>query len=351
MSLRHILSADQFEWSYLKKIFKRAKKMRHLYENVEGGRDTLRRKFPRRDVVMFFYEASSRTLLSHTMAASRLGMNPHIIINAREFSSASKGETSTDTMLVLNEYDPDLVVIRHDVTGAVAEMANVSKVPIINAGDGKGEHPTQYLLDTYTIWEHKKKLDGMKIIIGGDLQRGRTARSLARGLAKFPGNHFVFISLPSLRMGEDIKQELRDRGISFEERFEIKREDFEGADVIYWTRDQNERPEDKNKQSDVVPFVEDHSSRLVITPEVMSWAPEDCILMHPLPIDRDKSKTEGEITEEVYDDPRCVIFMQSGNGLWVRAALIEDLMKRAEKRKRKLRKKRRRAKKRRKRAA
>jgi aspartate carbamoyltransferase catalytic subunit len=324
MAIQHILSADQFEWPYLERIFKRADEMRELYYNGEGGRSTLRRKFQRYDVVMFFYESSSRTLLSHNMAASRLGMTPHVIINAREFSSASKGETSTDTMRVLNEYDPDLVVIRHDVTGAVAEMAEVARVPIINAGDGKGEHPTQFLLDTYTIWKHKKKLDGLKIIIGGDLQRGRTARSLASGLSKFPENKFVFISRETLRMRDDVKQTLRKNGAVIQERFDLNVNDFKGADVIYWTRDQNERPKDADDSGEVTPLLD--TASLVITPEVMSWAPEDCILMHPLPIDRDKSKTDGEITEDLYDDPRCVIFKQSGNGLWVRMAAIEDLM-------------------------
>lgn len=325
MTLRHILSADQFDIDLLTQLYDRAEWMREKYYDNDGGRDSLRRKFSRRDAVLFFYEPSSRTYLSFSMAASKLGLIPHAVINAKDFSSASKGETSTDTQRVLNEYDPDVVIIRHHITGAVAQMAEVSRVPIINAGDGKGEHPTQYLLDTYTIYRKFKKLSGMKIVIGGDLARGRTAKSLARGLSKFEGNEFVFVSTPELMMDEEVKQILDERGVRYQEYTDMNPGVFADASIVYWTRAQNERPKEKDgeKASVIDPAL---LTKFSITPDVMNWMPNHSILMHPLPIDRDKSKTKGEIVEDVYQDSRCMIFNQSGNGLWIRMALLEYVL-------------------------
>ncbi len=228
--------------------------------------------------------------------------------NARDFSSATKGETIEDTIQVLNQYKPDIIVIRHHETGAVARAAAVSEVPILNAGDGKGEHPTQSLLDMFTIYDQLGKTNGLKVVLGGDLLHGRTVRSLAKLLACFDNNHIVFNTIPELQMADDIKEYLHQKNVTFEEVSDMKKA-FTGADVVYWTRLQKER----------LPEGVQINQTYTINEKAMQYLPDSAIVMHPLP-------RVNEITKQVDNDPRTKYFTQAGNGMWVRMALMDQIL-------------------------
>jgi aspartate carbamoyltransferase catalytic subunit len=226
--------------------------------------------------------------------------------NAAEFSSAAKGETIEDSTRVVAGYS-DVVVMRHRENGAAERAAAVSKVPIINAGDGTGEHPTQALLDLYTIQDRKRRLDNLHVVVGGDLKHGRTVRSLAQMLMLYPQNHFSFVSTPDLQMGADIKDFIADRGGSYEETDDMYKV-LGGADVVYWTRMQKERHASGT----------DEDLQFVIGQEALRLMRPDAILMHPLP-------RVGEIDPAVDEDPRATYFEQAENGLYVRMALLDML--------------------------
>ena len=225
--------------------------------------------------------------------------------NAAEFSSAIKGETIEDTVRVVAGY-ADAIVIRHKETGILDRAAAASPVPVINAGDGTGEHPTQALLDVYTIWREMGTLEGLNIVMGGDLAHGRTVRSLAQVMSNYKGTSFTFVTTPQLRMGDDIKQLLGERGVSFTETDDVQAATKE-ADVVYWTRLQKERLEDPTLEAG-----------FVIDEQVMAGMKEKSVIMHPLP-------RVDEITAGVDADPRAAYFRQSHNGVYVRMALLDYL--------------------------
>lgn len=302
----HILSADQFTKKQLEDLFTLTD---NIKQRFKIDRDKLRRAHEGKILVTLFYEPSTRTRLSFAAAAAHLGVTVISTENAREFSSAAKGETIEDTARVLEQYHPDAIVIRHHETGEVARAAAVTDVPVINAGDGKGEHPTQSLLDAYTIWDHHKKLSNLRIVLGGDLLHGRTARSLAKILTCFEGNHLVFNTIPELQMADDIKEYLDKHGVTYEEEPDMKRA-FTGADVVYWTRLQKERlPEGVHIEQ-----------TYAIDTKAMSYLPDGAIVIHPLP-------RVDEITTEVDIDPRAKYFDQAGNGMFVRMALLDQILR------------------------
>lgn len=302
----HILSADQFTKKQLEELFTLTDSIKSQFL---ADRSKLLKKHEGKVLITLFYEPSTRTRLSFATAAAHMGMTVISTENAREFSSAAKGETIEDTARVLEQYYPDAIVIRHHETGEVSRAAAVTKVPIINAGDGKGEHPTQSLLDMYTIWDSHKKHSGLKVVLGGDLLHGRTARSLAKLLTCFDGNHIVFNTIPELQMADDIKEYLDQRGVTYEEEPDMKRA-FKNADVVYWTRLQKERlPEGVHV---------DQTYR--IDKKAMSYLPDSAIVLHPLP-------RVDEIDVEVDDDPRACYFDQAGNGMFVRMALLDTILK------------------------
>ena len=177
--------------------------------------------------------------MSFAAAGQHLGMSVVTTENAKEFSSAAKGETLEDTIRVLCEYKPDIIVIRHYETDAARHAAAVSTVPIINAGDGLGQHPTQALLDLYTILVEKGRTKDLNVVIGGDLAHGRTARSLTYLLTKFPSNHITFVSPEELKVGQDIKDYLKSKGTDFSESTDLV--PLKDADVVYWTRVQKRK--------------------------------------------------------------------------------------------------------------
>jgi aspartate carbamoyltransferase catalytic subunit len=304
----HVLSIEEFDHKQLLKLFKSADKFRAIVSDPKE-RALLATRYRDRQICSLFYEPSTRTRTSFEKAALNFGMGVVSTENAREFSSSSKGETLEDTMRVLNEYGFDIIVMRHHETGAAAQAATASKTPIINAGDGAGEHPSQSLLDAYTIYQTFGRLDNLRIVIGGDLKHGRTVRSLAQLLGRYDGNHINFVSIPELQIGDDIKSKLKEHGTGFTETAEMY-DALRGADVVYWTRLQKERLKDPS----VVP-----KDGFVLGPTALEVLPEHAIIMHPLP-------RVGEIDPAIDSDPRAAYFRQAGNGLYMRMALIDSIL-------------------------
>ena len=308
---RHILSAEQFTRPQLEDFFISADTLRDKDHGTLEERRELAGRHMGRQLISLFYEPSTRTRLSFELAATKLGIGYVSTENAREFSSAAKGETLEDTIRVLGEYNADLLVMRHHETGAAARAAAVAPnhMSVINAGDGKGEHPTQALLDAYTIREHLDRLDNARIVLGGDLRNGRTARSLAKLLAQYPGNEFDFVSTPGFEMGDDIKEFLDEYGARWRETTDVH-EAARDADVMYWTRLQRERLEGEGATQE---------QSLIIDQSVLDVMNPKAVIMHPLP-------RVGEITTDVDSDPRAQYFSQAGNGLYVRMALLDHLL-------------------------
>lgn len=303
--MKHVLSARQFNREQLSEIFSRSDEMAAQLSAL-GSRKTLAAKHSGAIVATLFYEPSTRTRLSFESAAQRLGAGVVSTENAGEFSSAAKGEVLEDTIRTVDKY-AELVVIRHPELGAADRAASVSRVPIINAGDGTGEHPTQALLDMYTIQTKKGRLQDLNIVIGGDLAHGRTARSLAQMASMYPNNTITFVSTPELRVGQDIKDHLIQQSTDYKETDDL----FTAvgtADVVYWTRLQKERLTDPTLQAG-----------FTIGQAALQAMSEHAIIMHPLP-------RVGEIEHSVDDDPRAIYFDQVEHGLHVRMALTDMLL-------------------------
>jgi len=258
-----------------------------------------------------FYEPSTRTRFSFEIAATKLGVGVVSTENGSVTSSAVKGETIEDTMRVFNEYGVDAVVLRTKEDGYAARAASVSKIAVINGGDGKGEHPTQAVLDMYTIQEQLNQLDGLNVVMGGDLAHGRTVRSLSKLLSLYPDNHISFLSTPELQIGEDIKLHLKKNGTSFEETSDMYGV-LSQADVVYWTRLQLERHSGKS-----LTMGQEH---FILDAKALDVMPKDAIIMHPLP-------RIAEIPVSTDQDPRAKYFRQAGNGLYVRMAMLDRIMK------------------------
>jgi len=305
-TFEHVLSARQFSTDELGQIFEHTDDMRRA---VEAGRRQLATRRTGFVAATLFYEPSTRTRLSFESAAVRLGMGLISTENAKEFSSAIKGETIEDTVRVVGAY-ADTIVMRHHEDGTAEKAAAASKVPIINAGDGKNEHPTQALLDMYTIRREKGRLDNLHVVMGGDLKYGRTVRSLARLLSLYDNNHLSFVSVPELQMRDDITAHLDETDTSYtttDDMFGV----LHDADVVYWTRLQKERLGDDKDGSVESSFVIDQAAL-----QAMSGS---ATIMHPLP-------RVGEIDESVDADPRAKYFAQAENGLYVRMALLDMLL-------------------------
>lgn len=295
--MRHILSAKQFDQKIIAQLFDQANDLR---------KRTKRPLATNRIIATLFYEPSTRTRLSFESAAQKLGYGIISTESASEYSSAIKGETVEDTIRTVSTY-ADAIVLRHKIAGAAEAAASVSSVPVINAGDGAGEHPTQALLDLYTIHLEKGRLDNLQIVLGGDLAHGRTARSLAQLLGLYKDNQLLFVSTPELRIGAEIKAYLDKRGVRWYETDDIFKA-VADADVVYWTRLQKERLADPNLESS-----------FTIDTTVLNNMPKDSIVMHPLP-------RVYEIATEVDVDPRAAYFRQVENGLYIRMALLEHVL-------------------------
>lgn len=305
--VRHIVRSQDFS----------IKQLTHLLDRADAHTDAvkdpikvtqLQKLGAGRQVFTLFYEPSTRTRVSFEAAANNLGLRVVGTENAREFSSSAKGETIEDTIRVLCEYQPAAIVMRHHEEGAAERAAVVSSVPIINGGDGRGQHPTQAILDLYTIRRELGMLENLNVVIGGDLANGRTARSLVYLLAKYPGVRFSFVAPESLEMSQDIKDHLSEHGIEYNETQELDGV-LKDADVVYWTRVQRERLAEGVDYAHV-------ASRYELGTEHLQQMKQKSIIMHPLP-------RVNEIKTEVDSDPRAAYFRQAGYGLPVRMALYE----------------------------
>ncbi len=301
----HILSAEQFEKDFVDLIFNRTREIQDILKSKNLRKSKV--WDAKGDVLIdLFGEPSTRTLASFSLAGKYMGMNVLDLSHAKKFSSAMKGESLEDEIQVLCGYYPDVITLRYDEVNSAHRAAEVSSVPIINAGDGAGEHPTQSLLDLYTIKQEVGSMSSLTVVIGGDLRYGRTVQSLARLLSKYERNYLIFVSPPELTIGEDLKRYLRDNNIHFEETDDLN-SFLPFADVVYWTRTQSERHE-KGRNSD-----------FVITPYEMSLMKQSAILLHPLP-------RVGEVTEDCDSDPRAAYFRQAAYGLPLRMALLEWIL-------------------------
>ena len=300
--MRNIVEVGQFEREWVEGLFASANEMRDI-----KGTDRL---LEDRILATLFYEPSTRTRLSFESAMLRLGGQVISTENAREFSSAIKGESVEDTVRIVAGY-ADGIIIRHHEQGAAARAAKVSPVPIINGGDGPGEHPTQALLDLYTIHHELGTVDGLTIALVGDLRYGRAARSLALLLAMSSNTRLLFVAPPAVPMGLDVKDKLASRNVTWEDIADLNTA-LEQADVVYQTRIQRER----FATSAEARAAEGH---YVITAESMDHMKQRSILLHPLP-------RVDEIAPEVDSDPRAAYFRQAQNGVYVRMALLHQLL-------------------------
>ncbi len=301
-----ILSVSQFDRTKLEYVSGVAHEMRVLVERF-GSADLLQGKI----LANLFYEPSTRTSSSFMAAMMRLG-GQVIPINNVQYSSVSKGESLPDTIRTLESYS-DVIVIRHPEVGSAATAAYYAEKPVINAGDGVGEHPTQALLDLFTIVEELGKVDGLTITMVGDLKYGRTVHSLTKLLVNYDVK-FRFVSPDILRMPGDVLDVVKGTGHSFAE-VESLPDAITDSDVLYVTRVQKERFTDLAAHDRV-------KDLYVVDEELLTQAKERMIVMHPLP-------RVGEISYGVDDDPRAAYFRQMRNGMYVRMALLASVLGRA----------------------
>ncbi len=300
MTLEHVVESQQFTVPLLMELFDRSRLMERIV--ARGG--TL--DYQNRILASVFYQPSTRTRFSFEAAMHRLGGRVLSTEHARAFSSEIEAEQVEDSIRIIGSYC-DVIVIRHHETGGAARAARVSPVPVINAGDGDGgQHPTQALLDLYTIYR-ERPLDGLSVAFIGELDRGRTVRSLAYLLAKFERVKIFFVSPPELQIKLDILQYLDRHGVRYELESDIDRVVGE-VDVVYQTRIRPER----------MPRVSG-SLRYAINSSVLQRMRPDAMILHPLPRTVELDKT-------VDYDPRALYFRQATNGLYVRMALLTMLL-------------------------
>ena len=306
MDLHHVIEAQQFDVPTIMHLIETTREM----ENVVSSGGTS--QFRGRIMATLFYEPSTRTRFSFESAMHRLGGSVVSTENAAEFSSVAKGETLEDTVRILNGY-ADVLVLRHHEVGSAKRAASVSRIPVINAGDGAGQHPTQALLDLYTIHKEIGSIDGLRIAMVGDLAQGRTVRSLAYLLSKFQDIRIYFVAPPLLKMKEDILVHLREKGVWYTEETDLDKV-LPEVNVVYQTRIQKERFGDR------IGDYEQCRGVYLINAESLRLMKADAIVMHPLP------RLE-EISMEVDRDPRAAYFRQAQNGLYVRMALLTMVLR------------------------
>ena len=298
--LTHVIESQQFTLPLLMDLFHRARGMERVV--ARGG--TL--EYQNRILASLFYRPSTRTRFCFEAAMYRLGGKVLSTEHASAFSSEIVGEQIEDSIRIIANYS-DVIVVRHPQAGGAQRAAQVSTVPVINAGDGDGgQHPTQALLDLYTIYR-ERPLVGLSVAIIGELDRGRTARSLAYLLAKFERVRIFFVAPPELQMKPDILGYLDEHGVRYELESEVSRVIGE-VDVIYQTRIRPERMLD-----------EQGLMRYAISPELVARMKPDALILHPLP-------RTVELERAVDDDPRALYFRQAANGLYVRMALLTMLL-------------------------
>lgn len=299
--LRHVVESQQFTVPLLMELFDRSRGMEHVV--ARGG--TL--DYHNRIMSALFYAPSTRTRFSFEAAMLRLGGRVLSTEHAGIFSSEIKVEQVEDSIRILSG-NCDVIVIRHHAQDGARRAAQVSSVPVINAGDGNGgQHPTQALLDLYTIYR-ERPINGLSVALIGELDKGRTARSLAYLLAKFERVKIFFVSPPELQMKPDILEYLEHHGVRFELEPDLDRVIGE-ADVIYQTRIHPERLAGDTRAL----------RRYAIDSATVRRMKPDALILHPLP-------RTAELDKSVDGDPRALYFRQAKNGLYVRMALLTMLL-------------------------
>jgi len=301
-TMRHVMSPLDFTTDELEQLF-------DLAADIEKNPQKYAHKCDGKKLATCFYEPSTRTRLSFESAMINLG-GQVIGFSDAGSSSASKGESVSDTIRVISCF-ADICAMRHPKEGAPMVAAAHSRIPVINAGDGGHQHPTQTLTDLLTIRSLKGRLDHFTIGLCGDLKFGRTVHSLIRALVRYEDVHFVFISPEELRVPDYITDMLKEMGISYEENTSLE-DTIADLDLLYMTRVQKERF-----------FNEEDYVRLkdfyILNKQKMELAKPDMLVLHPLP-------RVNEISVEVDDDPRAVYFKQVQYGVYVRMALILTLL-------------------------
>ncbi len=262
-----------------------------------------------RVVATLFFEPSTRTRLSFETAANRLGARV-IGFTDPKVTSSSKGETLKDTIMMVSNY-ADVIVMRHFLEGAALYASEVSPVPVVNAGDGANQHPSQTMLDLYSIYKTQGKLDGLHITLVGDLTYGRTVHSLIMAMRHFNPT-FHFIAPRELAMPEEYKIYCREHGINFEENEEFDEDVIAQADILYMTRVQRERFTDLMEYERV-------KDVYILKRQMLAKAKDNLRILHPLP-------RVNEIAYDVDEDPHAYYFQQAQNGLYAREAIICDCL-------------------------
>ncbi|MDB5083903.1 MAG: pyrB [Bacilli bacterium] len=301
----HVISAMQFDRSKLDDLFEEVRDMEGI---VRKGRSTL---LSGEIMACLFFEPSTRTRFSFESAMHRLGGRVISTDNASQFSSAIKGETLEDTIRVVASY-VDVIVIRHNEIGSASRAAAVANVPILNAGDGAGEHPTQALLDIYTIYRELGNVEGITIAMIGDLAYGRTVHSLSYLLANYRDVRILFTGPPETPIPASITDYLTEKGVRFEYEPDLASA-AKRADILYQTRVQKERfpsPEQYEKVRGLY----------LIDQEIVDLMQPHARILHPLP-------RAGEIAIAVDEDPKAAYFRQAENGVYVRMALLERCLR------------------------
>lgn len=310
-----MLSAQQFSRSELYGLFELADRIRKIAKSKDGL-DFLQSILSHKRAVLYFAQPSTRTYLSFNNACQILGIKTSDMRSAG-YSSEVKGESIEDTLETMHSYT-DMIIMRHveeNLAEKAALMFNNSDkpIPIINAGSGPHEHPTQALLDVYTLCRaFKGKVKNKTIAIIGDLKRGRAVRSLVYMLSNFDGIKFVFLSPEELKIPDDISAYLLKEKISFEESDNLEKY-IKKADVFYYTRIQDEY--DKQHESKTIDY-----TTFYLKPELLHQMKPNAVLLHPLP-------RRNEIPPEIDKDQRAWYWKQEVNGLWMRTALIAHIFK------------------------
>jgi aspartate carbamoyltransferase catalytic subunit len=295
MKLQHVIDTKQFTVPLLMELFGRTRDM----ERVAARGGTL--DYQHKVMATLFYQPSTRTRFSFEAAMYRLGGRVLSTEQARLFSSEIEGEQLEDTIRIIAGYS-DVIVLRHTEAGGARRAAQVSPVPIVNAGENGGQHPTQALLDLYTIYR-ERSLGGLTVAFIGELDRGRTVRSLTYLLSKFERVKIFFVSPPELQMQPDILAHLDEHGVWYALETDIDKVLGE-VDVVYQTRIRPERLPDLQRRG-----------RYTIDSSVLGALKPEAMILHPLPRTVELDKT-------VDSDPRALYFRQARNGLSVRMALL-----------------------------
>lgn len=301
MRFRHVVESQQFTVPMLLELFERSKSMERIV--ARGGTLDYQNKI----MATLFYEPSTRTRICFEAAMHRLGGRVCSTEESKAFSSEVEGEQLEDTIRIISGYT-DVIVLRHPERGGAARAAAVSKVPVINAGDGSGgQHPTQALLDLYTIFRERRTLDGLTIAMVGELDRGRTARSLAYLLSKFERIKMYFVSPPEVQMNRDILEHLEEHDVWYSLETELDTV-IDKVDVTYVTQIRSGRMPDQQRLK-----------KYFMDASVLRKMKPNAMIMHPLP-------RTLELDKALDNDPRAHYFQQATNGLFVRMALLTLLL-------------------------